>query len=234
MCSPSCFAVLFFPSSWISARSSRCCLHPTDMIASLGSPVVAVLVLLTSCFCLHTWVLWKAPLEELHSVFPVLLSVQETSTETRCKTFQLGVESHLGTFNQSLRSSGIQGCVNNIGVMAVLPRVATSSPRRGWRKMLQMLSHTVGGNEVHHCCKPSILFSSSLSYILAKVRNKAFSPFHCKYLSYSLKTIKLFKNDVFCHHTKPFCTVTFINTGLNLCLCREWCGIQWQNSSSDD
>lgn len=144
-----------------------------DMIALPGSPVVAMLLALAADLLLlfaHMGA-WKTPLEELQGVFPVLLSAQEMSTETRCKTFQPGVESNLETFNQSLSSAGIQGCASNVGVIAVLPWVATTSPCRDRRKMVQMLSHAVGGTEVHHCClssiKPGILFNGGLSHILA-------------------------------------------------------------------
>lgn len=87
--------------------------------------------LLTSCFCLHTRVLWKAVLEEVQGMFPRLLFIWESSTEARCKTFQPGVESCLGTFNHSLNSTGIWRHISNVGVILILPLVATVlSPQR--------------------------------------------------------------------------------------------------------
>lgn len=58
-------------------------------------------------------------------MFPLLLFVQDSSTEARCKTFQPGVEFCLGTFNQSLNSTGIWGCTSDVGVISILLLVAT-------------------------------------------------------------------------------------------------------------
>lgn len=111
------------------------------------------------------WVLWKAMLEEVHGVFPPLLFILESSTEVRCKTFQLGVEFCIGTFNQSLNSTGIWGSTSNAGVISILPLLATRE----------------GADVSHLCIYLTVLFLAPAfwaSWILAFWESKAFAPWY--------------------------------------------------------
>lgn len=162
-------------------------------------------------------------------MFPLLLFIRDSSTEARCKTLQPGVEFCLGTFNQSLNSTGIWGCMSNIGAISIPPLVATmlslwrmekhaadTDLRQGVDRCIPFLPSL----HLTHCSAPC---NGVLSFMdTGQSGEQSFFILVLHIFNVLFISHQVVSNGVLPHYSNPFCTVTFINMDLVPSWCTEW------------